>query len=257
MYITDSHFDTQTLQRAIEDNPFSKPAIVVFLDVYGCSKDYLDRDIFCQIRERIEEIVGCPLNLRKRLDKAKMGRFIIWGELSHRQALPQDWQPLNLLISRESFCEESSEDCKQEDDQSEIDKLRKKHDEAQDQIHQYWEKLREYENFCRLLLLGKILPKPSTTNGLESSPIFQIFEGSTSLDELHKSYKKLLQRWHPDLSSMSPKEAAERFDYIKKAYNLLVNNWNSFNPQSLDIPTSRIKKLKSQQLQWSPESFWR
>lgn len=261
-FLQGHEFTTPTLKQVMEDNPLSKSSILFFLKVYQSSKNYLDYSIFLQIRKQIEEISEVKFNLKKRLDKAKMGRFIVWGELTHRNALPHNLQPLNLLVSSESFSNQNSSNYTETKESSPETNFYKEKSVNQEKkqvdpdIDNYWKKLKEYENFCRFLLVGKILPKPVKTNGIECSPLFKIFKGVYTLDNLNIVYKELLQKWHPDLSCHSPHESSERFDYIRKAYHLIINNWNSFNPKNLEIPSSRVNRLKSQKLKWTPDSFW-
>lgn len=249
VFLQGQEFTTQKLRRVMENNPLSKSSISFFLEVYHSSKNYLDISIFNQIRYRIEEIAEVKFNLRKRLDKAKMGRFIVWGELTHRKSLPHNLQPITILRLEEPFSQDVKEELNQQKEKTQSGNMK-------ESLNTYWQKLREYENFCRFLLVGRILPKPVKTNGIECSPLFRIFKGAYTLDQLNSIYKQLLQKWHPDLSSHSPNESRERFDYIQKAYFLIINNWNTFNPQNLDIPLSRINRLQAQILKWSPSSFW-
>lgn len=234
MYLTDKSIPTEQLQSAIAQSPYTKSAIESFLQFYKSAKGCLDNRIFSEIRQSIESLIGSPLNLRKSLDRAKLGRFVAIAELTHRRALPTNVKPLYLL--GESPEEQYQEPSPQEETLS--------------------KSLRQYEQFCRLLLVGKILPAPVETNGLEDAPLLKVFWGARSLQEVHTAYKELRKKWHPDISPFSESETNARFHWLKQAYKLLTENWSRFDPQNPEIPRSRIEKLKAQKLQWKPESFW-
>jgi len=116
--------------------------------------------------------------------------------------------------------------------------------------------LKEYEAFCRFLLVGRVLPAPVTTNGLEDAPLLQVFGGARSLSEVHQAYRELRKAWHPDISPFSESETNARLDWLKQAYTTLVNNWSRFDPQNMEIPAERVEKLKAQELRWEAASFW-
>ena len=275
MYLTDKDYPTATLQKMVVEPPVSKVAIEAFISIYKVSKDFLDKAVFSKIRNRIESAIGSSLNLRSTLDKATFGRFIIWGELSHRQALPSGWQHLNLLMEDEPpvdklvipFEEYQEQPPTKPEPEPEpepqpipqeetIATVREERDQANDRANRYHQMLKEYEEFTRLLLVGRIFPAPLTTNGLEETPLLQVFAGARSLQEVHQAYRELRKLWHPDISPFSPKETNDRFDWLKKAYTTLVDNWSRFDPQNMAIPVDRIKKLKAQQLKWEAHSFW-
>ena len=271
MYLTDKDFPTATLQEMVVEPPISDSAIEAFIQVYKVSKGFLNKAVFSKIRQRIESAIGDSLNLRKTLDKATFGRFIIWGELSHRQALPQGWQHLNLLMEDEPYIDQlvipfeevgkpepkpEPKPCSTVKEVETIASVKEERDRANDRASRYHQLLKEYEEFTRLLLVGKILPKPLVTNGLEDSPLLQVFGKARSLQEVQNAYKELRKLWHPDISPFGESETNARFDWLKKAYTTLVNNWSRFDPQNMDIPVERIEKLKAQQLRWKPESFW-
>mgnify|MGYP006432722775 CR=1 FL=1 len=267
MYLTDKDYPTATLQEVVTEPPVSKGAIEAFTNIYKVTRGFLDNAVFTKVRNRIESAIGSPLNLRKRLDKATFGRFVVWGELSHRQALPYGWQAFNLLMSDEPTIEQLvipfddenlSKDAptKAKDMSKEIEEVKEERDRANDRATRYQQQLREFEEFTKLLLVGRIFPAPVTTNGLEEAPLLQVFGGARSLQEVQSAYKELRKAWHPDISPFSESETNARFDWLKKAYTTLVNNWSRFDPQNSQIPSERIEKLKAQKLNWSPESFW-
>jgi hypothetical protein len=261
MYLTDDTISTEQLQDAIARSPLSKPAVATFLKIYKSSKEFLDSQIFRQIRANIEALIESPLNLRKRLDKAKMGRYVALAELTHRRALPAGFEPLHLLgeTTEQIEMDFSSDDGDSQDhacDKSNYRELQQERDRAQAEANRYYEQLKQYEQFCRFLLIGKILPAPLETNGLEDAPLLQVFGGARSLSEVHQAYRELRKAWHPDISPFSESETNQRFDWLKKAYTTLVNNWSRFDPQNMDIPSDRVSKLQNQQLSWNPESFW-
>ena len=241
MYVT-NEIETATMQQAVLESPLSKSAIKVYLEVYSNARKYLDTEVFRHIQNHVGEISGSALNLKDRLDRANMGRFITIGELSYRRCLPEGVQPVSLLPG--AYAEEPPSQETQQ-----VKQLRQERDRAQ-------EMLREYEAFCRLLLLGRILPAPVETNGLEEAPLLQVFGGARSLSEVHTAYRELRKAWHPDISPHSEGEANDRFHWLKQAYTLLTQNWSRFDPQNQDIPQSRIEKLKAQKLRWEPHTFW-
>lgn len=230
---------TKTLIKTL-DEPFCRESVERLVQTYQENKKYFDPSIFYEIRDRIERKRGERFNLKKRLEKAEFGRFLVLEELSHRKALPEGWSPVFIISPPQD--EPPEEDEGEEEIKEERDRL--------------IQSLREYENFCRLLLVGKILPKPVETNGLENSPLLRVFGGARSLQEVHRAYRELRKAWHPDISPFSEKESNDRFYWLKKAYQMLTENWSKYDPQNLDIPPHRVNKLLSQQLIWSPESFW-
>jgi len=258
MYLTDDTYSTTELQRAISLSPLSKPAIAAFVGFYKVAKDFLDTRIFLEIRRQIEQLIETRLNLRKSLDKAKMGRMLAVAELTHRRALPEGVEPLHLLAKTSeqlemAFAEEEENAVSQAVSTPENSTTFKQLKQERDAC---LESLRQYEAFVRLLLVGRIFPPPLITNGLEEVPLLQVFGGARTLSELHQAYKTLRKAWHPDISPYAESETNARFYWLKQAYTTLINNWSRFDPQNQEIPATRIEKLKNQQLQWSPESFW-
>lgn len=268
MYLTDDSKSTKDLQDAIALSPYSKPAIAAFLSIYKSAKDFLDARIFLEIRKQVEHLINSPLNLRKSLDRAKMGRLIAIAELTHRRALPNGFEPLHLLGEETEQLEidfpESSNGSDSPDRETESEKnslrqlkqVTEERDRAQETASRYQQQLLEFEAFTQFLLLGRIFPAPITTNGLEDAPLLQVFGGARSLSEVHQAYRELRKAWHPDISPFSESETNARFHWLKQAYTTLVNHWSRFDPQNKDIPQERIEKLKAQKLRWSPESFW-
>jgi len=258
MYLTDDTHSTTELQRAISLSPLSKPAIAALIGFYKVAKDFLDARIFLEIRMQIETLIETPLNLRKSLDQAKMGRMLAVAELTHRRALPEGVEPLQLL---EKTSEQLEMDFSENEEKSSPQAVPTPEDstafrQLKQERDSCLESLRQYEAFVRLLLVGRIFPPPLITNGLEETPLLQVFGGARTLTELHHAYKTLRKAWHPDISPYSEAETNARFHWLKQAYSTLINNWSRFDPQNREIPASRIEKLKSQHLQWTPQSFW-
>ena len=279
MYLTDKDYPTDQLKAMVVEPPVSKGAIEAFTNIYKITRGFLDNAVFTKVRDRIESALGSPLNLRKRLDKATFGRFIVWGELSHRQALPYGWQSFNLLMDDEPTIEQlvipfdgqshskdaptETKDTSKEVDFSnqknlskEVKEIKEERDRATAQARRYHQQLREFEEFTKLLLVGRIFAEPPKLNGLEEAPLLQVFGGARSLSEVHQAYRELRKAWHPDISPFGESETNARFDWLKKAYTTLVNNWSRFDPQNEQIPADRIEKLKAQQLRWEADSFW-
>ena len=279
MYLTDKDYPTDQLKAMVVEPPVSKGAIEAFTNIYKITRGFLDNAVFTKVRDRIESALGSPLHLRKRLDKATFGRFIVWGELSHRQALPYGWQPFNLLMDDEPTIEQlvipfddknpskdaptetkdTSNDIdspNQKNLSEDIEEVKEERDRANDRATRYHQLLKEYEDFTRLLLVGRIFAEPPKLNGLEKAPLLQVFGSPTTLDQLHSNFKILRSKHHPDNSPFQAQEAADRFVWLKKAYLMLCDNWVRFSPTNSEIPSDRIEKLKAQQLRWKPESFW-
>ena len=244
---------TQALQEALNLSPFEKAHVTFFSDIYKSAKTFLDGTIFNKIRVKLEENQG-TLNLRKKIDKAKLGHYIAIAELTHRQSLPSPFAPV-------SFGEDQNEQTTSEVEgepnaNPHADSEQTTSEQKDDPKERYNKMLAEYEAFIRLLLVGKIFPAPIETNGLENCPILKVFDKARTLDEVHRAYKKLIKLWHPDHSPFSDHESRSRFKWIKQAYQMLVDNWQKFDPQNPNIPASRVKKLMNQKLCWKPESFW-
>ena len=254
-----SHIQSQTLQNALNLSPLEKDYASFFSDIYKTAKQFLEQSVFKKIRGKLEENQG-KLNLRKKLDKANLGHYIAISELTYRQALPDNFIPVSFgevltappPVSEQITCEQTS-NVEPENPKEPESKTREQKDDPKER---YNKMLSEYEAFIRFLLVGKIFPAPMETNGLESSPLLKVFDKARTLDEVHQAYKKLIKLWHPDLCSFNEKEARERFTWLKKAYNMLITNWQKFDPQNLSIPASRLEKLMNQELCWKAETFW-
>lgn len=240
-----SHIQSQALIKALNLSPLEKAHANFFSDLYKLAKQFLEESIFNKIRKKLEENCG-KLNLRKKIDKANLGHYIAIAELTHRQALPNKFTP----VSEETTCEVEPEQ------KAETPKEPESKTREQTSAERYNQMLAEYEAFIRFLLVGKIFPAPIETNGLENSPILKVFDKAKTLDEVHQAYKKLIKLWHPDLCTYNEKEARERFTWLKQAYQMLINNWQKFDPQNMDIPASRLEKLMIQELRWKADSFW-
>jgi len=247
MYLIEETISSQQLQFAVSSSPYNKDAIDCYLLVYRSAKTFLHPLIFGEIRQKIEAMLQTTLNLKKSLERAKFGYFIAIAELTHRQELPEGVTPMSLLSEESSFESKSKNTVETEATASK---------ETSDASNRYWQQLKEYEAFCRFLLVGKVLPNPVETNGVEEAPLLQVFGGARSLQEVHTAYKSLRKAWHPDISPFSEAEANARFHWLKQAYTMLTQHWNRFDPQNPDLPADRIEKLKGQQLQWKPQSFW-
>lgn len=262
MFLPDHEYKSNKLYDYLLDSPVSKSAISFFSEVYRTAKEFVAPSIFATLRPKIEDIAGMSLNLRSKVDKARFGRILTISELTYRGHSLEGFKPLHLLEDSPQQLEmdfSGSNDGESEDkacDNTLLRKLEEERNEAQATANRYHQQLKEYEAFCQFLLVGRILPAPITTNGLEDAPLLQVFGGARSLSEVHSAYRELRKAWHPDISPFSESETNQRFDWLKKAYKLLTENWSRFDPQNMDIPTERIEKLKSQQLTWEPESFW-
>ena len=102
-----------------------------------------------------------------------------------------------------------------------------------------------------------LLPPVPQTNGLEKTPAYQILGEPIYADELHRNYKQLIQKWHPDNNPSV--EAVGRFQVIDQIYKALRSHW--FEKYSPLIPLEKIgqenlEKAKAAHFDWSPESFW-
>jgi len=256
MFLPDDNYKSDTLYNHLLLSPVSRSAIAVFEEVYKVAKAFVAPSIFASLRTRIEEVAGMSLNLRSKVDKARLGRILTISELTYRGHPLEGFTPVKLLESepQQLEMEFSEDDSRQET--AHIKQVEEERDRAKAKADRYHKQLQEFEAFTQLLLVGRIFPAPVTTNGLEKAPLLQVFGGARSLSEVHQAYRNLRQKWHPDISPFSESETNARFHWLKQAYTTLVNNWSRFDPQNMDIPTERINKLKAQQLQWTPESFW-
>ena len=254
MFIPDNDYQSNRLYDHLLLSPVSTTAIAFFSEVYKLAKKFIEPSIFASLRPRIEEVAGMSLNLRKKADKARFGRILSISELTYRGHEMEGFNPLYLLEDQPQS--QPTATPEPEPEPQSIPEPEETIDTVREERDRYWQQLQEFEEFTQFLLLGKIFPAPPTTNGLEKAPLLQVFGGARSLQTLHCGYQKLLKLWHPDLCSYAPKEAQERFDFLRKAYATIVNNWSSFNPQNMSIPQSRIDKLMNQELKWKPESWW-
>lgn len=237
-----SHIQSQALIEALNLSPLEKAHVTFFSDIYKTAKKFLEESILKKIRGKLEENQG-KLNLRKKIDKANLGQYIAIAELTHRQSLPSPFAPVSFSeVKNEPETEQKTSEVEPKSTTREGER--------------YNQMLAEYEAFIRLLLVGKIFPAPIETNGLENSPILKVFDSARTLDEVHRAYKKLIKLWHPDHSPYSFHESRDRFIWVKQAYQLLIDNWQKFDPQNKDIPASRVEKLMNQKLCWKPETFW-
>jgi hypothetical protein len=225
-------YPSQILIEALERNPLSKASIKIYLDCLSSSQGYLDKTIFNRLRRRLEVYRGSHFDFRSRLDRAEAGRYIAWGELSYRKELPAGWQPpsFNLQLSP---------------------KPSQPSPKVNDPLKEHW-------HFTKLLKQGRILNRPSTFNGMEKTPLFQVFGNPTTLDELNGNYRTLRMKHHPDVSPYSQSEAEERFHWLGQAYRKLCDNWSRFDPRSQEIPKERVnsqltKRLKFQNGWW----YWK
>ena len=258
MFLPDNEYQSNSLCDHLLLSPVSSTAIAFFSEIYKLAKKFIEPSIFASLRPRIEEVAGMSLNLRTKADKARFGRILSISELTYRGHALEGFKPLYLLENEPTATtatpdpEPEPQPCstvKEVEEEETIDSVKQERD-------RYYQQLQEFEAFTQYLLLGRIFPAPPTTNGLEKAPLLQVFGGARSLQELHSNYQKLLKKWHPDLCSQAPKEAQERFDFLRKAYVAIVNKWSSFNPQNMEIPQSRIDKLMEQELKWKPETWW-
>lgn len=245
MYLVDNTITTDQLQDAIAQSPFSKSAIATYLQVYSSSRKFLDGQIFRQLKANIESLTTSPLDLRKRLERARFGRYLTWAELTYQQALPNSLEPLYLLEEAEQPAEESQQ-------------LKEQRDQARSDAESYRRQLEEYEAFCRFLLIGKILYNPKETNGMEKTPLMQVFNEPLTLNDLAREKRELLKRHHPDVSQLPSSQAEDVFNWIKNAFTVISQNWHKFDPFSDEVGRDRVDKLMNQQLNYSLETlrYW-
>jgi type II secretory pathway pseudopilin PulG len=261
MFLPDDTYQADTLYDYLLESPVSKSAIAFFSEVYRTAKGFVAPAIFATLRPKIENIAGMSLNLRSKVDKARFGRILTISELTYRGHSLEGFKPLHLLEDAPQQLEMdfSSNDGESKDhacDNGNYRELQQQRDRAQEQAKQAKQRLQEFERFTQLLLLGKIFHQPADLNGLEQAPLLKVFGSPTTLDKLHENFKTLRAKHHPDQSPFQAKEAADRFNWLKQAYSMLVENWVRFSPTNQDIPRDRVSKLQSQQLTWNPESFW-
>ena len=245
MFLPDKDYQSDSLYDYLLESPVSTTAIAFFSEVYKLAKKFIEPSIFASLRPRIEEVAGMSLNLRKKADKARFGRILSISELTYRGHEMEGFKPLHLL-------EDQPQPSATPEEVEEVETI----DSVKEERDRYYQQLQEFEEFTQFLLLGKIFPATQPTNGLEKAPLLQVFGGARSLQEVQNAYKELRKLWHPDISPFGESETNARFDWLKKAYTTLVNNWSRFDPQNMDIPVDRIEKLKGQKLRWKPESFW-
>ena len=276
MFLPDKDYQSDTLYNHLLLSPVSNKAIGLFSQIYKVAKSFIAPSIFASIRPRVEEVAGMSLNLRTKVDKARFGRILTISELSYRGHALEGFKPLHLLEDSPQQLEMDLEDenlledapTKTKDTSNDIDspnqknlsedieEVKEERDRANNRATRYHQLLKEYEEFTRLLLVGRIFPAPIVTNGLEEAPLLQVFGGARSLSEVHQAYKELRKAWHPDISPFGESETNARFHWLKQAYTTLVNNWSRFDPQNEQIPADRIEKLKAQELRWDAGSFW-
>ena len=102
-----------------------------------------------------------------------------------------------------------------------------------------------------------LLPPVPETNGLETTPAYQIMGTPIYVDELDRNYIELARRWHPDRNSHH--EAIIRFQMIADIYKNLRSHWHEkYSPL---IPLSRLgtenlQSAMSAVFDFDPASFW-
>lgn len=220
---------SKDLIETLQANPFAKDSIKNYILYLRESQNYLDKTIFNRLRRRIEKHRGYHFNFKRKEDKAEAGRYIIWGELSYRQALPPSWQPLHFFPQATPSSPYNNS-------------------KPVDLLADHW-------HFTALLSKGRILDVPSPLNGMERTPLFKVFGQPTTLDQLNHNYRLLRMRHHPDVSPYSQKEANERFHWLGKAYQALCDNWSRFDPTSQEIPRDRVNKQFSKTLAFN-DGWW-
>ena len=119
------------------------------------------------------------------------------------------------------------------------------------------EQYREMQTSRILCQAIALLPPVPRTNGLEKSPAYRVMGEPVYVDELVRNYKQLITKWHPDVNSSV--EAIGRIQLITQIYQQLKSQW--FQKYSPLIPLEKIGQhnlqlAMSQQLPWSPSSFW-
>jgi len=218
---------SERLIETLQANPFAKDSIRNYIYYLRESQAYLDNTVFNRLRRRIEKHRGAHFNLKRKEDKAEAGRYIIWGELSYRKALPPMWQPFHISLQASSY----------------------------QSNHKPVDLLAEHRHFTKLLSQGRILGIPSPLNGMERTPLFKVFVSPTTLGQLNTNYRILRMRHHPDVSPYSQKEANERFHWLGKAYQALCDNWSRFSPLSKEIPSDRVNKQFNKTLAFK-DGWW-
>ncbi|MFB6276089.1 MAG: J domain-containing protein, partial [Halothece sp.] len=236
MFLPDNQYNNDTLYNNLLDSPVSKSAIAFFSEVYKTAKDFVAPAIFATLRPKIEDIAGMSLNLRSKVDKARFGRILTISELTYRGHSLEGFKPLRLL---EDTPQQQELDFSGSDDGDSQDhacenpyyrELQQQRDRAQAEAAQAKQQLREFEQFTQLLLLGKIFHQPAELNGLQDAPLLKVFGSPTTLDKLHENFRTLRAKHHPDQSPFQAQEATDRFNWLKQAYSMLVENWVRFSP---------------------------
>lgn len=226
----------------LDESPYEKKTFSSFLKIYSLSKEYLAKTVFLELKQTLETLLSLSFDLRRKIDRAKFGYYVTISELSYRQALPEKYHtlyPLEGKVDQKPNTEKQLEETKRRE-------------------KKLLESLRNYEQFCRYLLVGKIFAQPEPTNGIEKSPLMSIFNSPLTLNDLHREYKQLRIKHHPDISPFPEVKASAIFFWLKKAYQTLTQSWDKFDPYNLEIPSSRVEKLLNQKLTFSLQDvrYW-
>jgi hypothetical protein len=217
-------YSVEQLEELVLLNPYHQAAIAPLLSFYQWLRQTWQS---CEI-VKVRESLG--LDLRRRSDKLVLAQSIAERELEHQRSLPaapqlQALPPFTRAIPTQSVAEE-------------------------------WAlRLRQWENFSRLLLLGRILAAPATTNGTEHSESFRCMGSPVTLEQLKSRRKSLLAASHPDHSGLP--DAEVRFGFMKAIVDTSIQNWDQVHPINKISPQEYARRLSYKLPNgWTPESFW-
>lgn len=224
----------------VQESPYEKSNFYALIEIYTEARDYLAKPIFDDLKKSLESLLSLPFDLRQKIDRSKLGYYVTIAELSYRQALPEGFTevfPLDDLNLGKQYSLPFREE-------KEVENLKEEKENLQRSLYQF-------EKFCQFLLVGKIFPNPAPTNGIENTPLLRVFNSPLNLDNLHREYKQLRIKHHPDISPFPEHKAEALFYWLKKAYESLCQNWHKFDPYNMEMPRDRVEKLKSQNLTFS------
>jgi hypothetical protein len=212
------------LQELVNLNTVHQAAVAPLLAFYNWVKQTWQ---ICEIA-KVRSAMG--LDLRRPSDRLALAQEAARRELDFQRALPPAPQPQALP----SVTSATS---------------------AQVVAEEWALRLRQWEEFSRLLLLGRILAAPQKTNGTEHSESFRCFGSPVTLEQLKERRKYLLKAAHPDQSGLP--DAQVRFSFIKEMVDGAIQNWERVNPVNR-ISQQEYAGRMGYKLPngWTPESFW-
>jgi hypothetical protein len=218
------NYSVEQLEDLISLNPFHQIAVRPLLNFYAWVRQTWQ---LCEIA-RVQKALG--LDLRRPLNKLKLAQEIARLELEQQRALPAAPQPQQLpSVTRAT--------------------------PAQVVAEEWASRLRQWENFSRLLLLGRILAGIEKTNGTEHSDSFRCCGSPVTLEELKARRKYLLAAAHPDRSGLP--DAEVRFQFVKVLVDGAIQNWERVNPVNQISPQEYARRMGYKLPNgWTPESFW-